>query len=78
MVPVEPDRLRPKIDHVRERLRRLRAVRDRGRETFLDDELLQDAAVRNLQTAIEAVLHMANHIVARGGLGIPDRYFGDE
>lgn len=74
MVPVEPARLRPKIDHVRERLRRLRAVRERGRETFLDDELLQDAAVRNLQTAIEAVLDMANHIVARGGMGTPESY----
>lgn len=74
MVPVEPERLRPKIDHVRERLRRLRKIEGRGRDAFLDDELLQDAAVRNLQSAIEAVLDMANHIVARGGLGTPRSY----
>lgn len=74
MVPVEPDRLRPTIDHVREHLRRLRRIRDLGRTTFLEDELLQDAAVRNLQTAIEAVLHMANPVVARGGMGTPESY----
>lgn len=74
MVPVEPERLRPKIAHIRERLRRLGEIRARGREAFMDDELLQDAAVRNLQTAIEAVLDMANHIVARGGMGTPASY----
>lgn len=74
MVPVDRGRLRPKIVHIRERLRRLRGIRGRGREAFLDDELLQDAAVRNLQTAIEALLDMANHIVSRGGLGTPASY----
>lgn len=73
-MPVDPDRLRTPIRHVRERLRRLREIRDRGREAFLSDPLLQDAAVRSLQTAIEALLDMANHVVSRGGLGMPTRY----
>lgn len=74
MVAVDPDRLRPRIQHVRERLRRLRNIRDRGRESFLDDVLLQDAAVRNLQTSVEALLDMANHIVSREALGTPRSY----
>lgn len=74
MAPVDPDRLRPKIHHIRERLRRLRAVGARGWDAFRDDDLLQDAAVRNLQTSVEAVLDMANHIVAREGLGTPASY----
>ncbi|HZD05273.1 MAG TPA: DUF86 domain-containing protein [Longimicrobiales bacterium] len=74
MAAVEPDRLRPKIHHIRERLRRLREIEGGGWERFEGDPLLQDAAVRNLQTSIEAVLDMANHIVARGGLGTPVSY----
>lgn len=74
MAAVDPDRLRPKIHHVRERLRRLRAIEERGWSTFQEDPLLQDAAVRNLQTSVEALLDMANHVVARGGLGTPASY----
>ncbi len=74
MVPVDPDRLRNPIQHVRERLRRLRGIRDRGRKAFLEDEILQDAAVRSLQAAIEALLDIANHVVSREGMGTPTRY----
>lgn len=74
MAPVDPDRLRPRIQLVRERLRRLRKIADAGREGFADDVTLQDAAVRNLQTSVEALLHMANHVVAREGLGAPTSY----
>lgn len=74
MAPVDPDRLRPPIQHIHERLRRLREVRERGRDAFLGDEILQDAAVRSLQTAIEALLDIANHVVSREGMGTPTRY----
>lgn len=74
MAAVDPDRLRPKIHHVRERLRRLRAIEERGWRAFRDDPLLQDAAVRNLQTSVEALLDMANHVVTREGLGTPASY----
>lgn len=74
MAPVDPDRLRPKIHHIRSRLERLGTIRDRGRGTFGEDPLLQDAAVRNLQTSVEALLDIAHHIVAREGLGTPTSY----
>lgn len=74
MAPVDPDRLRPRIQHVRERLRRLREIAAEGSDAFSGDVLRQDAAVRNLQTSVEALLDMANHIVAREGLGTPTSY----
>lgn len=74
MAPVDPDRLRPKIHHIRDRMRRLRAIAGRGWDAFRDDELVQDAAVRNLQTSVEAVLDMASHIVSREGMGTPASY----
>ena len=42
---------------------------------MLADPILQAAAVRNLQIAIEAILDAANHIVAREGLGLPETYW---
>jgi uncharacterized protein YutE (UPF0331/DUF86 family) len=74
MAAVEPDRLRPRIHHIRERLRRLRQIEGEGWEAFQDNLIVQDAAVRNLQTSIEATVDMANHIVAREGLGTPASY----
>lgn len=74
MAPVDRDRLRPRIQHVRERLRRLREIAAEGSDAFAGDVVRQDAAVRNLQTSVEALLDMANHIVAREGLGIPTSY----
>ena len=68
------DKLRQKIQFVRDSLRELESIRERGRAAFLSDSILQAAAVRNLQVAIEAILDAANHIVAREGLGIPETY----
>lgn len=39
--------------------------------TFLDDLTRQDAAILNIQRACEAALDMANHLVRRDRLGIP-------
>lgn len=74
MAAVEPDRLRPRIHHIRERLRRLREIEGEGWTAFQEDLLVQDAAIRNLQTSVEATVDMANHIVAREGLGTPASY----
>jgi uncharacterized protein YutE (UPF0331/DUF86 family) len=68
---VDPDKLRTKIQFVREALRRLEDIRNRGRQAFLAEPILKAAAERNLQIAIEAVLDTANHILAREGLAVP-------
>lgn len=71
---VDKDKLRSKLQHVREAVRRLEDIRSRGREAFINEWLLQAAAERSLQVAVEAVLDIANHIVAQEGWGLPGSY----
>lgn len=74
MAPVDRSKLRSHIDFVRGNLRRLEEIRGAGRSSFLSDELAQAAATRWLQTAVEALIDIANHVVAREGLGVPRAY----
>lgn len=71
---VDTDKIRTKLQFVREALRRLAEIRSRGREAFLADPILQGAAERNLQVGIEAMLDTANHIIAREGFAVPRTY----
>ena len=41
---------------------------------FPVDEIAQAASIRYLQTAIEAMIDVANHVISREGLGIPRSY----
>jgi uncharacterized protein YutE (UPF0331/DUF86 family) len=70
----DPDKIRTKIHFIREAVRRLEEIRNRGREAFLADRVLQAAAERNLQIGVEAVLDTAGHIVAREGLAVAKSY----
>ena len=45
---VDKDKLRHKLHYVREAVSRLEAIRDRGRDAFGDEWLLQAAAERSL------------------------------
>jgi len=74
VAPVDRSKLRSHIDFVRGNLRRLTEIRGAGRSSFLRDELAQAAATRWLQTAVEALIDIANHVVAREGLGVPRAY----
>lgn len=71
-----PDRkvLRQKIDFVQESLRRLRSIREAGKDDFLSDWVSQAAATRQLQVGIEAILDASNHVIARESLGLPKTY----
>lgn len=71
-----PDRdiLRQKVQFVRDSLRRLRQIRGEGKAAYLEDWKSQDATIRILQVAVEAILDAANHIIAREGLGLPKTY----
>ncbi|HET9209624.1 MAG TPA: DUF86 domain-containing protein [Thermoanaerobaculia bacterium] len=71
---VDTDKIRTKVQFVREAVRRLEDIRSRGREAFLADPILQGAAERNLQVGIEAILDTANHIIAREGFAVPKTY----
>lgn len=74
MTPVDSAKLRSHVDYVRANVRKLEQLRESGRAQFLDDDVAQAAAARWLQTAIEAMIDMANHIIAREGLGVPRAY----
>lgn len=71
---VDKDKLRHKLHHTRESLERLETIRNRGRDVFKNEWLLQAAAERSLQVAIEAILDVANHIIAQEGWGLPNNY----
>lgn len=74
MADVQRDKLRDKLHVIEERLRRLRRFAALDRQAFLGDPVIQDAAVRNLQVAIEAMIDIAHHVVARLRLGTPRTY----
>jgi uncharacterized protein YutE (UPF0331/DUF86 family) len=73
---LQPDReiLRRKLHFVEAALEQLYTIQQRGEAAFTADRILQDAAVRNLQVGIEAILDAANHIIARQHLGLPQTY----
>lgn len=71
---VDPTILRSRVEHAEEGLRRLGVVRSRGKLAFLASWELRDIAERNLQTVIQAIIDIGNHLVADAGLGAPERY----
>ncbi|MFZ0430071.1 MAG: DUF86 domain-containing protein [Acidobacteriota bacterium] len=74
MAPVDRGKLRSHVDFVRSTVRKLEQIRADGRDAFMSDEVAQAAATRWLQTAVEALIDMANHVIAREGLGVPRAY----
>ena len=71
---VDPDKIRTRLEHASESLRRLQVIRSRGRDAFLSSWENRDIAERNLQTLIQAVMDVGNHLVTDTGLGAPVRY----
>ncbi|HEV8239936.1 MAG TPA: DUF86 domain-containing protein [Thermoanaerobaculia bacterium] len=74
MAPVDADKVRQHVQYVRGTLLKLRQLHDQGRDAFVADSINEHAAVRLLHTAIEALIDIANHVIAREGLGIPRSY----
>jgi uncharacterized protein YutE (UPF0331/DUF86 family) len=52
-------------------VRRAREEYDKDPDSFGDDFTRQDAAILNIQRACEAALDMAQHVVRRDRLGVP-------
>jgi uncharacterized protein YutE (UPF0331/DUF86 family) len=73
-VTVDRDKVRSKLQFIRDAVRQLEEIRARGEDALLTEPILEAAATRNLQVAIEAVLDIANHVIAREGLGLPTSY----
>lgn len=71
---VDLDKVRQKLDYIREALEHLRSIRDQGEDRFFEDAILRAAALRFLQTALEALFDSAHHLVAREQVGLPQTY----
>jgi len=74
VAPVDRAKLRSHLDFIRSNLRKLEEIRSKGRPAVLEDEVAQAAVARWWQTAIEAAIDIANHVIAREGLGVPKAY----
>ena len=66
---VDRDLVLAKVETLERSLARIAAARDRPGLDALDR---QDIIVLNLQRAVQAMLDLAAHVVAREGLGVPD------
>ena len=71
---VDKEKIRQKIDFIHQELKKLKQLKNLTDEEFKQGPFYFDAALRILQVAIEAMIDICNHIVAREGLGIPQNY----
>jgi uncharacterized protein YutE (UPF0331/DUF86 family) len=55
-------------------LRTLRQLRAKGRDAFVSDEAVQDRAERHAQLLAQACADVALHILAGGGVTVPETY----
>lgn len=69
---IDYNRIAEKIKFIRENLKKLKELSELKKEIFLNDYRNYDTAKYNLQAAVEAVLDIAAHIIAREDLGSPD------
>lgn len=65
------DVLLNKVATVQRCVARVREEYDKGPETFASDHTRQDAAILNVQRACEASLDIAQYIIRRDKLGVP-------
>jgi uncharacterized protein YutE (UPF0331/DUF86 family) len=66
---VDRDLVLAKVESLERSLARIRSAQERAGLDTLDR---QDIIVLNLQRAVQAMLDLAAHVVAREGLGVPD------
>lgn len=71
---VDKEKLRQKIHFIRHELKKLEEIKQLTYEKFVKEPLFFDASLRMLQVAIEAMIDICSHIVAREAFGIPKNY----
>lgn len=68
---IDSDKVRSKIREIKKAVDKLQKYRDMPEELFLQNFESTDTARYNLQVAIEAMLDIATHIIARKNFEIP-------
>ncbi len=71
---VDKNKIITKIGFLKENLKLLEEIKQLSFEEFLSDQRNLHTTIRLLQTSVEAMLDIANHIVARKNLRIPQTY----
>ena len=74
MAQVDKKRILDKIRVIEESINKLKTLAQLCLEEFTMDFKNFDSAKYNLQTAIEAMVDIGNHIISRQGLGAPKTY----
>jgi uncharacterized protein YutE (UPF0331/DUF86 family) len=73
-VTVDREKIRQKLQYMREKLRKLKRFQGMNLNDFRDDVINEDAAIRMLQVIIEAMLDICAHVIAREGWGLTRTY----
>lgn len=71
---VNQDKIRDKIQIIRDNMAKLKMIKSKSLNEFLESPFLADAAIRILQVSIEAMLDISHHLVSRKHLGTPKSY----
>ena len=71
---INTDKLRDKIQRIKENLVQLEIIRKESFTQFCESPLYPHAATRMLQISIETMIDIGNHIVANNHLGTPKTY----
>jgi uncharacterized protein YutE (UPF0331/DUF86 family) len=67
-----PEQLQAKLALLADTVARLRRIPTSSLDAFRADERNVDAALRRLQVAIQILIDVGGHVVARLGLGVPE------
>jgi uncharacterized protein YutE (UPF0331/DUF86 family) len=73
-LPVDPVVLRRRLRALERRLRVLRELRERGRDAFVHDEIVQDRVERNAELLAQGCADIALHILSASGTAAPETY----
>jgi len=69
---IDKQKILDKLRLIKENLVKLKSLKRVPVSRFIDDFEKYDSAKYNLQTAIEAMLDICNHIISRNASGIPN------
>lgn len=59
------EKINSRIFYIEESLKNLYEIKNKGKETFLNDPILISAAESNIRRALEAIFDIARHILAK-------------
>ena len=71
---VDRELITERLSRLRDYLKWLQSVADRGRDAYLGDPLLRAAGERYLQLCLEVLFDIGGHVIADRGLAKPDSY----